>query len=150
MRNIILAILFVFLSSSSFSQLQFPKDFKLIKGDNGAGDDDIYTNGRYSFDTHKLFREYDNYKGNDDSVKNYMSEFFGFPFHLTKDGLCWGTGKYEGSYSYVVVTSGAELFELYSKYNDTGFSFYSGWLLSTIREYKKEGKDPYFPMRFGN
>jgi len=145
--RIILTILFVISSSIAFSQLKFPKEFKLIKGDNGAGDDDIYTDGQYAFDTHQLFRDYD-YHGNDDSVKSYMTDFFGFPFKITKDSLCWGTGKKDGFYSYVVVTWQAEVFELYSVHNDSKFSYYSNWLLSTIREYKKEGKDPYFPRTF--
>ena len=63
-------LLFFFFSNTAFSQIHFPEEFKLIKGDNGAGEDGIYTDGRYSFDTHKLFRDYDNYKSNDDGIKN--------------------------------------------------------------------------------
>src|ERR1043165_1209308 len=113
------------------AQLSFPKGFRLIKGENLSGEDDVYTNGRYSFQTHKLFRDYD-YKGNDEGVKRQASAFFGFPFYITKDGLCWGTGKTQNMYSYVVVTKDGEVIELSSPYNDGGFSQYSKWLLSTI------------------
>jgi hypothetical protein len=147
-RILIIVSLLLF-TQASFSQLQFPKEFKLIKGENGSGEDDIYTDGRYSFDTHTIFRGYD-FKKINDSVKQFVSDFFGYPFHISRDGLCWGTGRYSGFYSYVVVDWSGNLVELYSKYNDEKFSYYSNWLLSTIRQYKKEDKSSYFPIAGGN
>jgi hypothetical protein len=144
--RIILTVLLISLSCSVFSQLKFPKEFKLVEGENGSGRDDIYTTGRYSFDYHNVFVDYD-YKKNDDSVRKFLSTSFGFPFHLTKDGLCWGTGMDNGFYSYIIITDSGNDIELYSKYNDSLFSYYSTWLLTTVRAYKKEGKDAYFPMQ---
>jgi hypothetical protein len=140
-----ITILYLLLSTCAFSQLKFPKEFKLIKGDNGTGADDIYTNGKYYFDCHNLFNggsDFD-YKNNDNATKNYIADFFGFPFHITKDSLYWGSGKYQNYYSYVVVTEG-EVLELYSKYNDSRFSYYSTWLLSAVR---KDRHNAFFPMR---
>jgi hypothetical protein len=147
--RILLTVIFIFISTISFSQIRFPKGFKLVKGDNGTGRDDIYTDGKYNFDTHQLFVDVD-FKINSDSTRKYLSNFFGFPFCLTKDSLCWGTGTKQGLYTYVVVTASGDNIELYSKFNDSTFSYYSKWLISTIREYRKEGKDPYFPIRVGN
>jgi hypothetical protein len=140
----ILTVLFISFSSASFSQIRFPKEFKLVKDETGPVGYDEYTNGRYSFDRHRLFVEVE-YKPFNDSVKNFLSNYFGFPFHITKDGLYWGTGKANGLYSYVVITWESENIELYSQHNDSGFSYYSKWLLATIRDYRKKGKSSYFP-----
>jgi hypothetical protein len=137
---------YLLLAVCASAQLSFPKGFHLVAGENLSGQDDVYTNGRYSFRTHQLFRDYD-YIGNDKGVKKVVSDFFKFPFYLTKDGLCWGTGKSEGTYSYVVVTWDGEIIELFSPYNDKDFVTYSKWLLSTIRTCRKEGKLIMFPIR---
>lgn len=144
--------LFLFFSNDASSQsklpneFRFPKEFKLIKGERGSDADDQYSNGKYIFDQQLMFVDHE-FTRNDDSVKNYMSHSFGFPFRLTKDGLCWGTGKKEGYYSYIVITSHGTVFELYSTYNDNGFSSWSVWLLKNIRAYEKTGKSAYFPTR---
>ncbi|MFI5155927.1 MAG: hypothetical protein ACHQEM_07060 [Chitinophagales bacterium] len=135
----------LFIMIQTYSQLKFPKGFQLVDGENLSGQDDIYTNGKYSFQSHQFFRDYD-FWGNNDSVKAYMTGILGFPFHLTKDSLYWGTGKIQGFYSYVVVSWDADVFELFSKYDDSGFSYYSGWLISTMRKYKKQGKLIMFPI----
>jgi hypothetical protein len=145
MRTIFL-FSFLLLAGCASAQLSFPKGFRLVDGGNLSGQDDVYTNGRYSFQTHQLFREYD-YKGNDEGVKKVVRDFFKFPFYLTKDSLCWGTGKMEGLYSYVVVTWDREIIELSSPYNDKGFSDYSKWLLTTVRNYRRERKLIMFPIR---
>ncbi len=147
--RILLSAIFIFISTIAFSQIRFPKNFKLIKGDNGSGRDDIYTDGKYSFDTHQLFTDFE-FKIGNDSTRKYASDFFGFPFHLTKDSLYLGTGIREGFYTYVVITWSGENIELYSKYYDSTFAYYSMWLISTIREYRKEGKVAFFPIRNGN
>jgi hypothetical protein len=128
------------------AQLSFPKGFKRVKGENLTGVDDVYSNGRYSFQTHRVSVAYDQYTGNDEAFSRYVSTDFGFPFHRTKDGLLWGTGKSGGFYSYIVVDWSGDAFELFSKYDDEGFSFYSRWLLSTIRGMHREGKMIIFPM----
>src|SRR5689334_7141557 len=139
--RLIFIIAWMLFSSIGLSQLKFPKDFKLVKGENGAGMDDYYTNGRYGFSTTNLFADHE-FKINDDSVKAFISSAFGFPFKTTKDGFYWGTGFQNGIYEYVIVAPPyGEDYELYSKYNDQGFSRYSIWLLSTIREYKRKGKN---------
>ena len=145
MKSIFLFYFFLVAISAS-AQLSFPKGFRLIDGGNLSGQDDVYTNGRYSFQTHNLFIDYD-YQGNDEGVKKKASEFFNFPFYLTKDSLCWGTGNNEGFYSYVVVAWGGYVIELSSPYNDKGFSDYSRWLLSTVRYYRKKGRLIMFPIR---
>jgi hypothetical protein len=141
--------IFVFLFSvvCSSAQLSFPKGFKLIAGENPSGEDDVYTNGRYSFQTHNITRAYD-YKVNDEKFKEYVTRDFGFQFYLTKDSLLWGTGKINDTYSYVVISREGSDFELFSTYNDPQFSHYSKWLLATIREYHKKGKSTSFPYRF--
>jgi hypothetical protein len=68
--------------------------------------------------------------------------------YRTTDSLLWGTGKIDGYYSYVVVDWNGEVFELFSKYNDTDFSYYSKWLIISIREYRKRGKMFMFQRRF--
>jgi hypothetical protein len=147
--RISLTAIFILFSTAAFSQIQFPKGFKLIKGENDAARDDIYTDGIHAFDTHQVFVDFSFTRNNDSSVK-YVSDYFGFPFHLTKDSLCWGTGIRQGFYLYVVITWGGENIELYSKYNDDKFAYYSKWLITTIRNYRKEGKDAYFPIRADN
>lgn len=146
----LLSILFSLFHCAVFCQIKFPAGFRRIEGENGDGRDDYYyTDGRYFFDTYNIAVSYDDFKKNDDSVKNYLSVNFGFPFHITKDGLCWGTGVKDGFYSYIVMTSTGADIELYSKFNDSAFSNYSVWLITTIREYKKKGKDAYFPIGNG-
>ncbi len=76
-----------------------------------------------------------------------MADFFGIPFDLTKDSLCRGTGKIGEFYCYIIVAWNAEVIELDSKQNDSMFSYYSKWLLSTSREYRKEGRSIIFPMK---
>jgi len=49
--------------------------------------------------------------------------------------------------SHVVVDWGGEVFEFFSKYNNADFSYYSKWLISSIREYRKKGKWFIFPRR---
>jgi hypothetical protein len=134
---------------SAYSQLKFPKEFKLLKGERGSGADDQYSNGKYTFDTEITFVDYQG-STKPDSIKRYLTNSFGFSFRTTKDGLFWGTGKDkdDGFYKYIVVTPKKQLIELYSKYNDSGFSYYSIWLLTNMRAYLKNGKDPSFPLRF--
>lgn len=143
----ILIFCFLFPAFFASAQLSFPKGFKSVQGENGSGEDDVYTNGRYSFQTHQMFRSYDNYVENDENFRKYVSESFGFHFYQTKDGLLWGTGKVKSVYSYIIVTWYGEAIELFSTHNDKGFSQYSRWLLNTLRTYHREGKAAVFPMR---
>ena len=143
MKRLLIAFL-VLLATPAFSEFRAPKGFHVVRGENGDGDDDTYTNGRYTFASHKLFREYD-YNANDTATRTRMREFFGFPFYYTKDGLCWGTGYSQGTYSYVVI-QGGEVIELYARTKDSGFAYYSKWLLSVARAYNKSGDLIIFPM----
>ncbi len=112
------------------------------------GEDDRYSNGKEVFQTHLYWRSYDHYIWNDEKYKQYVADGMGFPFHQTRDSLLWGTGKTaDGFYSYAVVDWGGEVFELFSKYNDTDFSYYSKWLITSIREYRKKGKRFIFARR---
>ena len=145
MRLLFLLISISF-SPTVFSQLKFPDGFKLVKGENGSGRDDYFTNGKYGFTTTNFFADHD-YKMNDDSVKKFISSAFGFPFKTTKDGFYWGTGSQDGFYEYVLIAPPyGEVYELSSKYNGQGFSKYSIWLLNTIREYRRKGKNYSFPI----
>jgi hypothetical protein len=145
--TLVVSILFCGLIASA--QLKFPKGLHLVDGGNLSGQDYIYTNGKNFFQSHQIFRDYD-YRGNDEEVKKKVTDFFGYTFYLTKDSLLWGTGKREGYYSYAIVSWGGDIFELYSKYNDRGFSNYSKWLIDTIRNYRKKGKLIMFPIRMGH
>lgn len=139
-----LALIIVY--SAGFSQIKFPKDFNLVKGENGSGLDDYFTNGKYSFNTRNLFADHD-FKSYSDSVREFISLAYNFPFKITKDGFYWGTGLQDGFYLYVIVTPPyGVVFELSSKNNDKGFSQYSKWLLSTLREYRRKGNDYSFPV----
>ncbi|NML37254.1 hypothetical protein HHL17_08585 [Chitinophaga sp. G-6-1-13] len=142
------SFLFVLCAMTTLGQVSFPAGFKLIESDNLTGEDDRYSNGKYVFQTHLLFRPYDDYTWNDEKFKQYVADGFGFPFYLTRDSLLWGTGKTNGFYSYIVVDWGGEAFELFSKYNDEDFAYYSKWLISSIREYRNKGKMFRFPRRF--
>ncbi|RBL92436.1 hypothetical protein DF182_07595 [Chitinophaga flava] len=134
---------------ATLGQASFPKGFKLIKGDNLSGEDDRYSNGKDVFQMHFYFRSYDgDYKGNDEKYKQHITESIGYPVYKTTDGLLWGTGKTGEYYSYLVVDWSGEVFELFSKDNDADFSYYSKWLISSIREYHKKGKMFMFPRRF--
>lgn len=136
----------IMICAVSFSQIKFPKDFKLVRGENGAGRNDYFTNGKYSFSTDNLFADHD-YKEKDDGTKRFISTAYGFLFKTTKDGFYWGTGYRDGFYWYVVIAPpNGEVYELTSKLKDKGFSKYSAWLLSTIREYKQEHKNYSFPI----
>ena len=64
-----------------------------------------------------------------------------------KDSLLWGTGKIGDVYSYVIIDRAGDGVELISYYNDSDFSYYSRWLLSTIRKYHKNGTAIVFPMQ---
>jgi hypothetical protein len=150
LSNLTMKLFFTFslilITYCASAQLSFPKGFELIKGENLTGEDDVYSNGKYSFLVHEVFRAYDSYKDNDERFAKFVGNSFGFRFYLTKDGLCRGTGKVKGIYSYVVVTWDGVAIELSSVYKDTDFSNYSKWLLSTVRKYRKEGKPIMFPM----
>lgn len=140
-------LLMLLFATSAFGQAVFPTGFKLIEGSHPLGEDDRYTNGKDAFQTHLYWRSFDDYKWNDDQYKKYVADAYGFELYRTKDSLLWGTGVNEGFYTYVVVDWGGEVFELYSKVNDADFSTYSKWLLSSIREYRKQGKWFIFPRR---
>ncbi|RFS20507.1 hypothetical protein DVR12_18230 [Chitinophaga silvatica] len=145
----IFSFLFLFCVTTALGQTSFPAGFKLIKGDNPMGDHDRYSNGKYVFQSHLYWRSYDDYTWNDEKYKQYVAEGLGYPFYQTKDSLLWGTGKTtDGLYSYSVVDYNGEVYELFSQYNDADFSKYSKWLISSIREYRKQGKVFIFPRRF--
>ena len=138
MKSIFCLILSLY-AVNTWGQVPFPKGFRLIKGESLVGSDDAYTNGKYTFIVHTT--------GWIEDSANYaevLAESFGFPFRQTKDSLYWGTGKNKNLYSYVVYAG--ELVELYSEYNDSGFSYYSKWLLSTLRKYRYS-KKMLFPPR---
>lgn len=142
------SFLFLFCTMTTVGQTIFPKGFKLIKGDNLSGDDDRYSNGKDVFQMHFYWRAYEgNYTWNDAKYKKFMSESVGYPMYQTKDSLLWGTGNVSGFYSYTVVDWSGEIYELYSKENDADFATYSKWLISTIREYRKKGKQFTFGRR---
>ena len=145
-KKYIICCFLLFYTINASAQLTFPNGFKRIKGERGSGVDDVYSNGRYSFRFHRESFFYDDYTTNDEKLKNYVSKDFGFPFYLTKDSLLWGTGKSGDVYSYVIVDRGGEAIELISYYNDSGFSYYSRWLLSILRSYQKNGRAIMFPM----
>ena len=145
--KIFFSLLLLFCAISTSAQLSFPQGFKQIMGENGTGIEDVYTNGRYSFLTRRQPVSYDDSVWNNTKFQQqYFSAVFGFPFYRTKDSLWWGTGKVGNFYSYVVADRGGSPIELTSMYNDSGFSYYSKWLLSTIREYRRKGKIIMFPM----
>jgi len=143
------SFLFLLHTMSTLGQAIFPKGFKLIEGDNLTGEDDRYSNGKDVFQIHMYFRTYDgDYNGNDDKYKQHIAERIGYQMYRTSDSLLWGTGKIGEYYSYVVVDWHGEVFELFSKCNDADFSYYSKWLISSIREYRKKGKMFMFLRRF--
>lgn len=140
---------FLLYAMTTLGQASFPKGFKLIATDNPMGEDDRYSNGKDVFQMHFYFRSYDgDYTWNDDKYKQHIAEGIGYAMYRTADSLLWGTGKIDGYYSYVVVDWHGEVFELFSKYNDADFSYYSKWLISSIREYRKRGKMFMFAKRF--
>jgi hypothetical protein len=130
----------------SFGQIRFPKSFKRISGELGSGRADQFINGKYIFDTNMLLIAGE-VPDNLDSVKKYLSKVYGFPFSITKDNICWGTGLFEGDYYYVTVDKSMSLIELYAPKNDQAFSSWSKWLLTTIRKYQRQGKVTGFPLR---
>ncbi|WP_143059114.1 hypothetical protein [Chitinophaga arvensicola] len=98
---------------------------------------------------HFFFRTYDDdFNWNDEKYKQHIADCMGYPMYRTTDSLLWGTGKMNGYYSYVVVDWNGEVFELISEQNDADFSYYSKWLISSIREYRKRGKMFMFLTRF--
>ncbi|PUZ20882.1 hypothetical protein GA0116948_1182 [Chitinophaga costaii] len=98
---------------------------------------------------HFYWRGFDgDYTWNDDNYKKFMTDGTGYPMYRTTDSLLWGTGKVDGYYSYTVVDWSGDIFELFSKDNDADFSYYSKWLISSIRAYRKRGKIFMFPRRF--
>jgi hypothetical protein len=145
----IFSFLLLFYQGPSFSQIQFPHDFKLVKGERGSGADDYYTNGNVSFETDNPFVDHD-FVQNVDSNKSFLSVNYGLPFKVTKDGLYQATGKVNGFYKYIIVVPPGEPIILSSKYNDVEFSNSSSWLISTIRNYKKNGKNYSFPFNLQN
>lgn len=138
--------LFLFYAMTTLGKISFPKGFEVTEGDNLMGEDDSYSNGKDVFRTYPLFRPVD-YTWNNDEFKQYVTDYFGFPFYRTKDSLLWGTGQRGKFYSYVVVDIGGQGFELCSRYNDADFANYSKWLISTMREYRKKKKLFLFPWR---
>ncbi|TWV89426.1 hypothetical protein [Chitinophaga pinensis] len=87
------SLLFLFCTMTTFGQASFPQGFKLIKGDNGAGDDDRYSNGKDIFQTHLYFRSYDDYTWNDDKFKQYVAEALAFHFTGPQIVSCGVPGK---------------------------------------------------------
>ena len=147
-----LAFILLFCAIAGSAQIVFPKGFRRIAGERGSGLDDVYTNGRYSFQFYRESFFYDmaegsdGYKWNDERFRGYVSGGFGFPFVTTKDSLLVGTGKIDDHYSYIVVGWGGEAYELTSDNNDAGFSTYSIWLITTMREYRRTGKLFMWPI----
>jgi len=145
--RILLSFLLLFLWGSGFSQIRFPHDFKRVKGERGSGADDYYTNGRVSFETDNPFVDHE-FAEHVDSNKHLLSVSYGLPFKITKDGLYQATGLVDGFYKYIIVMAPGVPIILSSKHNDAEFSHYSSWLIYTIRDYKKKGKDCSFPINF--
>jgi hypothetical protein len=143
--RLILSFLLLLFWSSASSQIKFPSDFKLIKGERGSGADDSYTNGKVTFETDNPFVEHDFVK-NVDSNKNFLSVSYRLPFKITKDGLYQATGLVDGIYKYIIVVPPGIPIILSSKDKNAEFFNYSTWLISTIREYKKKGKNCSFPI----
>ena len=104
------SLFLLFYTTSSFAQLSFPKGFKRIKGENLTGIEDIYSNGRYSFQARNLAPNNES-EWNDKKFQKFLSEDFGFPFYQTKDSLLWGTGKVGDYYSYIVVDWGGQAYD---------------------------------------
>lgn len=115
-------LILLFSTVDGFAQIAFPKGFRLVKGEALSGEEDSYTDGRYTF---QVFRT-GWLEADSDLKKTYG-------YHQTKDSLYWSTGKSEGRYFYKVYNG--ELVQVCSRYNDSGFSAYSKWLLSTMRKY---------------
>lgn len=57
----VLSLLLLLFAGTSSGQISFPKGFRLIKGSTAPGEDDIYTNGKYSFPSRLFFRSYHTY-----------------------------------------------------------------------------------------
>lgn len=116
------SLLLLFSAANCWAQVPFPKGFRLVKGEALSGKDDIYTNGRYTFQVSRT-----RWLDNDDDLRKNGA------FLRTKDSLYWHTGKIEDLYFYEVYNG--ELITLWSAYNDQAFAGYSKWLLSTMRRY---------------
>jgi len=151
-----LAFVLLLCTIAGSAQIVFPEGFRQIKDDNGSGIYDVYTNGRYSFQLHResfFYEEQegaDAHKWNDERFRKYVGGDFGFPFLTTKDSLLVGTGKINDHYSYIVVDWDGAAYELTSLHNDAGFSRYSEWLITTMREYRKKGKAFILPLHPGD
>jgi hypothetical protein len=78
----------LFNTINTSAQLSFPKGFKRIKGERGSGLDDVYSNGRYSFQFHRESFFDDDYKTNDEKFKKYVVKTLDFHFMKRKIASC--------------------------------------------------------------
>ena len=136
----IITILFCAVFTYINAQIKLPVNFYLVKGQSPVGRDDYYTDGQYRLNIGTPFQ------GGEPDIeerKRLLSIAFGFNFNITKDGILYGTGVNNSNFKYVVIANGFS-FVLTSKNNNKGFSNYSIWLLSEIRNSLRTKKRIYF------
>ncbi len=127
--------------SKSYSQIQLPKGFNCVLGENHPNES-YFSDGVYSFTSYPW--GHDGIYGRD--VINTIESNWDHKvkFTQTKDGLYWASGKIDGNYFYSILVDDALQYTLQSKKNGAQFSNYSTWLLQQIRNNKKSGLDTYY------
>jgi hypothetical protein len=130
----------LFISNISFGQITLPRQFKCMTQDSWR--DNFFSYGTYNFRTEAHGYGIESAK----DLVPYLEEAYQHKlvFKKTKDGLAWGTGKYQGKYFYIVVVpESLASISLFSAASGTQFSNYSSWLLQQVRNNISSGKDFY-------
>jgi hypothetical protein len=138
--KILLSLIFLFcLSFSSYSQIALPKQFNCVLSNDGWRWN-YFTDGVYQFNADAWGNGVESPK----ELPGYLSDLYKrkLIFRKTKDGLWWGTGKYEGNYYYIVVIpQRLTTVTLKAMTNGVQFSNYSSWLLQQVRNNISSGSD---------
>jgi hypothetical protein len=129
------------LTTKALSQINVPIKFNLVKGKSPAGRDDYYTDGKYCLAMDTPFQA--DRPETDQGRLTMLDGEYNLHFRETSDGLYYGTGFSRGAYRYIVIARYFS-YEVFSKFNDKGFSDYSAWLLNILRDSIRKGRDLHF------
>lgn len=145
LRPLIIGIIVLSLTTGltikAHSQINVPIKFNLVKGESPAGRDDYYTDGRYCLAMGTPFQA--DHPSTDRACISMLNGEYDLHFAKTNDGLYYATGFSRGAYRYIVIASGFS-YEVFSKFNNKGFSDYSTWLLNILRDSIRKGRDLHF------
>lgn len=119
--------------SDTSIRIVLPRGFVCTPESNPASQ--LFSDGRYTFSIYSWGHEG---VEEDQLVKTVEQSYeHQIKFKKTATGMYWGTGKVEDMYYYIILIP-EKLYQIqvFSKYNDEKFSYYSTWLYNQISNAK--------------